>query len=124
MDLLQPAALGDTVIHILSDRTKLLFQPRSMQAWFVLPQDDDRSAEGAQSHVVRSHLESHTSGGVRLRTEGPQGHFEGVVRKGADGWVCSTVESDVVGPATAPLSDEALTLWLQSFHRGSVQANA
>jgi hypothetical protein len=123
LDLLQSAALGDTVVQIESDRTKLLFQPRTMQSWFVLPQDQGLSAEAAQSHVVRRHLESHPSGGVRLRAEGPEGQFELVVRRGTDGWICATVDGDTIGPATDPLTDEALLKWLQSFRSGLALAN-
>lgn len=123
LDLLQSRTLGDTVVQIESDRTQLLFQPRTMQAWFVLPQDRGLSAEAAQSHIVRQHLGAHPSGGVRLRAEGPEGQLELVVRKGTDGWVCAPVDGDVVGPATEPLSDGGLLQWLQSFRSGLALAN-
>ena len=123
LDLLRSEALGDTVLEIESDRTKLLFQPRTMQAWFVLPQDPNLPAEAAQSRVVRRHLDTHPSGGVRLRTEGPPGHSELVVRRVAGGWVCATVDGAAVGPATAPLSDEGLLQSLQSFRSGLAVAH-
>lgn len=118
IDLLQSAVLGDSVLHVESDRTKLLFQPRTMQAWFVLPQDPATSAEAAQSYVVRDHLATHPDGGVRLRTSGPQGQYELLVRKEAKGWVCATVAGDDVGPATVPLDEDGLHRCLVSFRSG------
>jgi len=118
IDLLQSAVLGDTVLQIESDRTKLLFQPRTMQAWFVLPQDPAISAEAAQSYVVRDHLAAHPEGGVRLRSSGPEGQFGLLVRSETDGWVCATVDGDDVGPATAPLSEDGLRRSLLSFRTG------
>ncbi|KRE84027.1 hypothetical protein [Arthrobacter sp. Soil764] len=119
IDLLQSAVLGDTVLQIESDRTKLLFQPRTMQAWFVLPQDPATSAEAAQSYLVRDHLATHPEGGVRLRTSGPEGEYGFLVRQETEGWVCAAVDGDNVGPATAPLSEAGLRHSLLSFRTGS-----
>jgi hypothetical protein len=118
IDLLQSAVMGDTVLHIQSDRTKLLFQPRTMQAWFVLPQDPTLTAEAAQSYVIRDHLQNHPDGGVRLKTNGPDRLFELLVRREAEGWVCAAVAGDDVSPATTPLSDEGLRRALVSFRSG------
>jgi hypothetical protein len=118
IDLLRSAAMGDTVLQIESDRTKLLFQPRTMQAWFALPQDPALSAEAAQSYVIRDHLKNHPEGGVRLRTNGPAGLIGLLVRKATEGWICATVSGDDVGPATAPLTDEGLHRSLLSFRAG------
>lgn len=123
IDLLQSATLGDSVLHIESDRTKLLLQPRTMQAWFALPQDPALSPEAAQSYVVRDHLTNHPDGGARLRTDGPEGQFGLLVRKAPEGWICATVAGDDVGPATAPLSDEGLRRSLRLFRTGQPLAN-
>lgn len=116
--LLRSAARGDTVLHMESDRTELLFQPRTVQAWFIMPLDPMLSADAAKSYVVRDHLRNHPEGGARRRTSGPQGQCELVVRKEAKGWVCATVAGDDVGPATVPLSEDGPHRCLVSFRSG------
>lgn len=118
IDLLQNAGLGDSVLHVESARTKLLLQPRTMQSWFVLPQDPEISSEAAVSYVVRQHLTDHPDGGVRLRTELTAGGRQLLVRKDPDGWVCATAAGDDVGPATAPLNDDGLLQELTVFRSG------
>ena len=114
IDLLRSAELGDSVLHIETARTKLLLQPRTMQSWFVLPQDEAISAEAAQAYVIREHLTEHPDGGVRLRSE-PRGGLQLLVRKDEGGWVCATAEDDQVGASTAPLDDDGLLEELVSY---------
>lgn len=120
IDLLQNAELGDSVLHVESDRTKLLLQPRTMQSWFVLPQDREVSAEAAESYLVRQHLTDHPDGGVRLRTAVAPGGRQFLIRKDPDGWVCAIAAGDDVGPATAPLDDDGLLRELTVFRSGQV----
>lgn len=123
IDLLQSAELGDTVLHVESDKTKLLLQPRTMQAWFVLPQDPTISAEAAEAFLVREHLNEHPDGGVRLRTSGPEGDFQLVVRKDAEGWVCALVDGDSVGTEMPVSGDSALVQVLAGFRLGTLGAD-
>ncbi|KRE79611.1 hypothetical protein [Arthrobacter sp. Soil763] len=108
IDLLRSAELGDSVLHVETAKTKFLLQPRTMQSWFVLPQDEAISAEAAQAYVIREHLTEHPDGGVRLRSEPGGGGRQLLVRKDHDGWVCATAENDQVGAASAPLDDAGL----------------
>jgi hypothetical protein len=118
VDLLQNAELGDSVLHVETDRTKLLLQPRTMQSWFILPQDREISVEAAESYLVRSHLADHPDGGVRLRTELSAGGRQFLVRKDPNGWVCATAEGDDVAVPTAPLDDDGLLQELTLFRSG------
>lgn len=119
IDLLQNAELGDTVLHLESDKCKLLLQPRTMQAWFALPQDQGVSAEAAESFLVRSHLDAHPTGGTRLRTTGPEGDFQMLVRRDPAGWVCARVAGDDVGQESEPLDEAGLLQALSDFRSGS-----
>ncbi|UVJ38605.1 hypothetical protein [Arthrobacter sp. CJ23] len=123
IDLLQSAELGDTVLHVESDKTKLLLQPRTMQAWFALPQDPAISAEAAEAFLVREHLTEHADGGVRLRTSGPEGDFQLVVRKDTRGWVCAAVDGDTVGAEIPVHGDADLLQVLAGFRSGTLGSN-
>ena len=120
IDLLQSAEMGDSVLHVESDKTKLLLQPRTMQSWFILPQDPEITSEAAQSYLVREHLTEHPDGGVRLRTESTTGGRQLLIRKTADGWVCATAEGGEVGPSSPPLDDAGLLQELARYRSGTV----
>ncbi|RDV09815.1 hypothetical protein DXK94_13000 [Arthrobacter sp. RT-1] len=106
LDLLRSSELGDSVLHVESDRTRLLFQPRTMLTWFAVPQDSTVSAERAEVFLISEHLREHPDGGVRIRTAGPGGTAELLVRRDEDNWVCASVEGGVVGDQTS-VEDEA-----------------
>ncbi|MDF2052381.1 hypothetical protein [Arthrobacter sp. Cr_A7] len=125
LDLLDSAETGDTVLHIESDKTKLLFQPRTMLAWFALPQDPDVAPEAAQSFVVREHLREHAHGGVRIRTLGSMGPAELLVRREDSHWICAPVHGDIVGKHVVAPDETALTGILSDLRVGEgIAANA
>lgn len=109
LDLLRSAVVGDSVLHIESDKTKLLFQPRTMLTWFALPQDPGVSPEAAESYVIAEHLREHPDGGVRVRTAGPAGTAELLVRLDEDHWVYAPLDGDAVGTQAIAADDAALT---------------
>ncbi|MDQ0663420.1 hypothetical protein QFZ35_001918 [Arthrobacter ulcerisalmonis] len=108
LDLLKSSELGDTVLHFESDKTRLLFQPRTMLTWFAVPQDSGVTAENAETYLISEHLREHPNGGVRIRTEGPAGSAELVVKRDNEHWVWATVAEGVVGDQTAAEDETAL----------------
>jgi hypothetical protein len=106
LDLLRSSELGDSVLHVESDKTRLLFQPRTMLTWFAVPQDSAVPAERAEMILISEHLREHPDGGVRIRTAGRGGTAELLVRRDEDNWVCASVEGGVVGDQTS-VEDEA-----------------
>ena len=109
LDLLQSAEVGDTVLQIESDKTRLLLQPRTMLTWFAVPQDPVVSPEAAGSYVIAQHLLEHPDGGVRIRTTGPAGSAELLVRRDEDHWVYAPLDGDVVGTQAIAADEAGLT---------------
>jgi hypothetical protein len=108
LDLLQSAEVGDSVLQIESDKTRLLLQPRTMLTWFAVPQDAGVSPEAAGSYVIAQHLLEHPDGGVRIRTTGPAGSAELLVRRDEDHWVYAPLDGDVVGTQAIAADEAAL----------------
>jgi hypothetical protein len=115
LDLLLDAERGDSVLHAESDRTTLIFQPRTMMSWFALPQDPKISAAAAEAFIVREHLGQNPEGGVRIRSGSRPGSRQLLVRKDTKGWVHAVAVDDVVGAETLAESDEDLTAALGMF---------
>lgn len=113
LDLLKSSDLGDTVLHVESDKTRLLFQPRTMLTWFAVPQDSGVSAEAAETYLISEHLRENPDGGVRIRTEGTAGQGEFVVKRDDGNWVCATVENGVVGDQRSAADEKALLGFLR-----------
>jgi hypothetical protein len=119
LDLLRSSELGDSVLHVESDRTRLLFQPRTMLTWFAVPQDSGVTAERAEMFLISEHLREHPDGGVRIRTAGPGGSAELLVRRDKDTWVCASVEEGVVGDQTSVEDEAALVSVLTAVRTSS-----
>lgn len=115
LDLLLNAEAGDTVLHAETDRTTLLFQPRTMMSWFVLPQDPKVSAVAGESFIIRDHLAKNPDGGVRIRTGLNRSSRQLLIRKAPDGWIYATALDDVVGDEILARTEEDLTVALAAF---------
>jgi hypothetical protein len=115
LDLLLNAQSGDTVLHAETDRTALLFQPRTMMSWFILPQDPNISAAAAGSFIIREHLANNPDGGVRIRSGLNRTSRQLLIRKSSDGWIAATALGDVVGEETLARTEEELAAALASF---------
>ncbi|HJW00514.1 MAG TPA: hypothetical protein VJ617_15590 [Arthrobacter sp.] len=115
LDLLVDAEESDSVLHAESDRTALLFQPRTMMSWFALPQDPKISAEAAEAYIVRDHLTKNPDGGVRIRTGLLRGGRQLLIRKDIRGWVHAVALDDVVGDESLAQTDDELTAALSTF---------
>lgn len=113
LDLLESSELGDSVLHVESDKTRLLFQPRTMLTWFAVPQDGGVTAERAETYLMREHLRNHPDGGVRLRTEGAAGSGEVLVKRDNDNWVYAAVSEGVVGEPKVAVDETALLYAVQ-----------
>lgn len=119
LDLLVDAQAGDSVLHVESDRTTLLFQPRTMLSWFVLPQDPGITAEAAETYIITEHLNTNPEGGVRLRSGLRRTTSQLLVRKDARGWVHAVAAADVVGSETVAESDGDLAAAVAAFRSES-----
>jgi hypothetical protein len=115
LDLLLNAQSGDTVLHAETDRTTLLFQPRTMMSWFVLPQDPNVSAVAGEGFIVRDHLANNPDGGVRIRSGLNRSSRQLLIRKSPQGWIHATALADVVGAETLVQTEEELAAALAAF---------
>lgn len=122
LDLLVDAEEGDSVLHAESDRTTLLFQPRTMMSWFALPQDPKLSAEAAEAFIIRDHLNNNPEGGVRVRSGLHRSPRQLLIRKDSHGWVHAIALDDVVGAESLAQTDEELAAALRAF-RSEAGAN-
>ena len=52
----------DTVVHVESDKVKVLLQPRSLSTWFAFAQDPDLDGAVAELDVVAEHVRQTTTG--------------------------------------------------------------
>ncbi len=118
-DLLLNAQSGDSVLQAESDRTTLLFQPRTMLSWFVLPQDPNVSVEAAQSLIVREHLTKNPDGGVRIRSGLNRSPRQLLIRKSPQGWTYAVAQGDLVGAEALAQSQEDLAAALAGFTSGT-----
>jgi hypothetical protein len=115
LDLLFNAQGGDTVLQAETDRTTLLFQPRTMMAWFVLPQDPKVPAVAGQSFIVRDHLAKNQDGGVRVRSGLERSSRQLLIRRSSAGWAHAIAMGDVVGAEHIAHSEDELTAALAAF---------
>jgi hypothetical protein len=124
LDLLVDAERADSVLHAESDRTTLIFQPRTMMSWFALPQDPKLSAVAAEAFVIRDHLNRNSGGGVRVRSGLHRSARQLLIRKDTRGWVYAVAVDDVVGPEASAPTDEDLTAALSAFRSDPGAADA
>jgi hypothetical protein len=115
LDLLLDARAGDSVLHVESDRTALILQPRTMMSWFALPQDPGVSAVEAEAVIIKTHLDQNPGGGVRVRSGLHAGSRQLLVRKADGGWIHAKAVDDVVGPEALAKSGDDLTATLAGF---------
>jgi hypothetical protein len=115
LDLLLNAQGGDSVLQAETDRTTLLFQPRTMMAWFVLPQDPKVPAVAGQSFIVRDHLAKNQDGGVRVRSGLQRSSRQLLIRRSSAGWAHAIAMGDVVGAEHLAHSEDELTAALAAF---------
>jgi hypothetical protein len=90
-----------------------------MLTWFAVPQDSGVTAERAEMFLISEHLREHPDGGVRIRTAGPGGSAELLVRRDKDTWVCASVEEGVVGDQTSVEDEAALVSVLTAVRTSS-----
>lgn len=118
IDLLQDGNAGDSVLHVESDKTAMLFQPRTMQSWFALPQDPSVTPASAEAYLIREHLAATPDGGVRIRSGVFGSGISLLVRKGVEGWVTARSHGDAV-ETSVPLHDEELEGRIERFRQES-----
>ena len=123
LDLLLDAKRGDSVLHVESDRTKLILQPRTMMSWFALPQDPGISAEAAEAIIIKTHLDQNPGGGVRVRCGLHPGSRQMLVRKADGCWVHAVALDDVVGPEVLAKSGDELTEALAAFRSAAFRTD-
>lgn len=115
LDLLVDAQGRDSVLHVESDRTTLLFQPRTMLSWFALPQDPGITPEAAETYIITEHLNTNPDGGVRLRSGQRRTTTQLLVRKDARGWVHAVAIADAVGAEAVAKSHGDLAAAVAAF---------
>ncbi|MFQ4148212.1 hypothetical protein AAGW05_05870 [Arthrobacter sp. LAPM80] len=87
----------DTVVHVESDKVKVLLQPRTLSAWFALAQDPAIDGAVAELDIIADHTRQPSTGTayVLSRTMDSEDHL--MVRPEAGAWA--------VGRAMDPASD-------------------
>lgn len=89
----------DTVVHVESDRVKVLLQPRTLSTWFAFAQDPSVDGASAELDVIAEHVRQTGTGTayVLSRTVRGEGHL--MVRPDSGTWAVGQVEdpsADVV----------------------------
>jgi hypothetical protein len=115
LDLLMDAQRADSVLHAEAGKISLIFQPRTMMSWFVLPQDAHFSKEAAEAFIVREHLLKYPEGGVKIRSGRVPSSQQLLIRKDTRGWAHTIAQGDVVGPEQLATTSEDLTAVLKAF---------
>lgn len=101
--------LIDTLVHVESDRVKVLLQPRTLSTWFAFAQDPAIDGATAELDVIAEHIRQTVTGTAYIlsRTANAQDHL--MVRPDSDGWAVGRVAdpaADVV--EETGLSDDGL----------------
>lgn len=89
----------DTVVHVESDRVKVLLQPRTLSTWFVFAQDPAVEGASAELDVIAEHVRQTGTGTAYLlsRTVRGEGHL--MIRPESGTWAVGKVDdpaADVV----------------------------
>lgn len=119
LDLLIDAQRADSVLHAESGQLSLIFQPRTMMSWFVLPQEPRFSNEAAMAFIVRQHLQQYPEGGVKVRTGRLDSPQQLLIRKDPRGWAHAIATGDVVGPEELAGTGDGLADVLKVFRHES-----
>jgi hypothetical protein len=115
LDLLIDEQRADSVLHAGAGKISLIFQPRTMMSWFVLPQDAHFSREAAESFIVREHLHKYPDGGVKVRSGRIPSSRQLLIRRDTGGWAHAIAQGDLVGPEQRATTSDDLTAVLKAF---------
>jgi hypothetical protein len=67
----------DTVLHVESDVVSLLFQPRTLNTWFVVAQDPTVAGADAELSIIKEHVRNNPDGTafIRVKTISSEDHL-------------------------------------------------
>ncbi len=87
----------DTVVHVESDKVKVLLQPRTLSTWFAFAQDPTIDGAVAEMDIIEEHVRQTKTGTayVLSRTQDAEDHL--MIRPDAGAWA--------VGQAKDPTAD-------------------
>ncbi|MDO5752254.1 hypothetical protein [Arthrobacter sp.] len=94
---LMTADAVDTVVHVESDRVKVLLQPRSLSTWFAFAQDPKLDGAVAEVDVVAEHVRQTTTGTAYVLSRNMDNEDYLMIRPDANNWA--------VGRVTDPTAD-------------------
>ncbi|SEF00697.1 hypothetical protein SAMN04489740_3689 [Arthrobacter alpinus] len=87
----------DTVVHVESDKVKVLLQPRTLSTWFVFAQDPTLDGAAAEMDIIEEHVRQTKTGTayVLSRTLDSEDHL--MIRPDSQAWA--------IGQAKDPAAD-------------------